>query len=64
MSAPTLAQSISAGSFTLNTLKLLPSTLMVSSVCVIVFGRFPRTESYFRRCARVLASVMSFTATN
>ena len=34
MSAPTEAQSISAGSFILKTLKLLPSTEIVSSVCV------------------------------
>src|SRR6266567_2765076 len=64
MSAPTDAQLISAGSFTLKTLKLLPSTAMVSSVCVTLCGRLPRTESYFKRCARVFASVMSLTATN
>src|SRR6266571_1351981 len=64
MSAPTDAQLISAGSFTLKTLKLFPSTAMVSSVCVTLCGRLPRTESYFKRCARVFASVMSLTATN
>src|SRR3984893_3760832 len=34
MSAPTEAQSISPGSFVLKTLKDLPSTAMVSAVCV------------------------------
>src|SRR5690348_5143782 len=55
MSAPTLAQSIWAGSFTLNTLKARPSTEMESSVCVILCGRLPRIESYFSRCASVFA---------
>src|SRR5216683_1844017 len=64
MSAPTEAQSISAGSLVLKTLKLFPSTAMVSSVWVTLCGRLPRTESYFKRCARVLASVTSLTATN
>src|SRR5216684_2599778 len=62
--APTEAQSISPGSLVLKTLKLLPSTAMESSVCVTLWGRLPRTESYFKRCARVFASVMSLTATN
>src|SRR6266403_1804228 len=62
MSAPTEAQSISAGSFVLKTLKLFPSTEMVSSVCVTVCGKLPRTESYFRRCASVLASVTSLSS--
>src|SRR5580700_9377916 len=39
MSAPTLAQSISAGSFTLKTLKAWPSTEIESSVCVTLCGR-------------------------
>src|ERR1700721_2213100 len=49
ISAPTEAQSRAAGSFTRNTLKLLPSTAIVSSVCVTLFGRLPRMESYFSR---------------
>src|SRR5881396_3721085 len=64
ISAPTEAQLISAGSLVLKTLKLLPSTAMVSSVWVTLWGRLPRTESYFKRCARVFASVTSLTATN
>src|SRR5208282_841324 len=64
ISAPTLAQSISPGSFTLKTLNDLPSTEIESSVCVTLCGRLPRMESYFSKCARVLASVTSFTATN
>src|SRR4029077_8902233 len=52
------------GSFTLKTLKALPSTAMESSVCVTLCGKLPRTESYFKRCARVFASLMSLTATN
>src|SRR6266436_3366223 len=64
ISAPTEAQSISAGSLVLKTLKLFPSTAIVSSVCVTLCGRLPRTESYFKRCARVFASVTSLTATN
>src|ERR1700692_4048657 len=64
ISAPTDGQSISAGSFVLNTRKLLPSTAIESSVCVTFWWRLPRTESYFSKCARVFESVMSFTATN
>src|ERR1700687_4313635 len=62
--APTEAQSISPGSFVLNTLKLLPSTAMESSVCVTLCGKLPRIESYLSKCASVFASVTSFTATN
>src|SRR5215470_3951093 len=64
MSAPTLGQSIATGSFCLNTLNERPSTEIESSVCVIVCGKFPKIESYFKRCASVFASVTSFTATN
>src|SRR5215475_1351060 len=64
MSAPTLGQSICDGSFTLKTLNAFPFTEIESSVCVIVCGKFPKIESYFRRCASVFASVTSFTATN
>ncbi len=64
ISAPTLAQSICTGSFTLKTLIALPSIEIVSSVCVIACGRLPKIESYFSRCASVFESVMSFTATN
>ena len=49
ISAPTEAQSISAGSLTLKTLKLLPSTAMESSVWVTWWARFPRTESYLSK---------------
>src|ERR1051326_2122207 len=31
---------------------------------VTLLGRLPRTESYFSKCARVLGSVRSLTATN
>jgi len=34
-----------------------------STLAATVFGRFPKIESYFSRCARVLGSVPSFTAT-
>src|SRR6202050_5177951 len=61
--APTEAQSNSAGDFTLKTLKDLPSTTIESAVCPTWLGRLPRMESYLRRCARVLGSVMSLTAT-
>src|SRR6202034_1236318 len=61
--APTEDQSISAGSLTRKTLKLLPSTEMLSSVWVTLFERLPRIESYFSRCASVFESVMSLTAT-
>src|SRR5215469_6954964 len=63
METPTEAQSSCPGSFTLKTLKHLPSTAMESSVCVTLFGRLPRIESYLSKCASVLESVMSFTAT-
>ena len=61
--APTDDQLISAGSLILKTLVDLPSTLIESTPAVTAFGRFPRIESYFRRYARVLGSVTSFTAT-
>src|SRR4029077_20406827 len=64
MSAPTEAQSISAGSFTLKTLKLRPLTAMESSAYVTLCGKLPRTESYFKRCARVFESAVSLTATH
>src|SRR5215471_16089626 len=64
MSAPTLDQSIAAGSFCLKTLNERPSTEIESSVCVIVCGKFPKIESYFNRWASVFASVTSLTATN
>src|SRR5258706_305996 len=64
ISAPTEAQSISPGSLVLNTLKLLPSTEIVSSVCVTLCVKLPKIESYFSKWASVFASVTSFTATN
>src|SRR2546425_7588155 len=56
ISAPTEAQSISPGSFTLKTLKLRPSTEMQSSPWVTLFVKLPRMESYLSKCASVLAS--------
>src|SRR3954449_8499342 len=37
---------------------------MESAPAVTLFGKLPRTESYFSRCASVFGSVRSFTATN
>ena len=53
----------SFGSRNCNTLSTLPSTEMPSSNATISFGRIPRTESYFKRCAIVLMDPKSFTAT-
>ncbi len=52
-----------AGSFTDRTLNSSPSTEMPSAVAVTAASRFPSTESYFSRCASVLALVRSLTAT-
>src|SRR6266849_7262306 len=62
--APTEAQSIWPGSLVLNTLKLLPSTAMESSVCDTLCGKLHGIESYFIKCASFFASVTSLTATN
>src|ERR1700676_874095 len=37
---------------------------MLSALALILFGRLPRMESYFSRCANVFGSVRSLTATN
>ncbi len=62
--APTDSQGRAAGSFSLKTLITFPSTVMLSAPALILFGRLPRMESYFSRCASVLGSVRSLTATN
>src|SRR5215472_3462596 len=62
--APTDSHGSLAGSFSANTLIVLLSTVMQSLPEVILCGRFPRMESYLRRCASVLGSVRSLTATN
>src|SRR5438105_1649349 len=43
---------------------VLLSMVMLSAPALILFGRLPRMESYFSRCASVLGSVRSLTATN
>ena len=63
-STPRLRQGSSAGFLTARTLMARPATLMVSPSAFTSSARLPRMESYFRRWARVAASVMSFTATN
>src|SRR3954462_2542244 len=52
-----------AGSYTDSTLNSSPSTEIASCLACTVACRLPRTESYLRRCARVLALVRSLTAT-
>ena len=42
----------------------LPFTTRQSPFAATLPGKRPWTESYLRRCASVLGSVMSFTATN
>src|SRR6266542_4623168 len=61
---PTDSHGRAAGSFSLKTLMVLPSTVMLSAPALTWFDRLPRTESYFRRWASVLGSVRSLTATN
>src|SRR3954463_2435854 len=61
--APTLSHGISPGSFSLKTLNFLPSTEIESPSARTSCFRFPRMESYFSRCASVLGSVRSLTAT-
>ena len=53
ISAPTEAQSISAGSCSAKILIFLPPTVMESAVVLDLFCRLPRIESYFSRCASV-----------
>jgi len=47
--APTDSQGRAAGSFSLKTLIVLPSTWIESAPDVTLLGRLPRTESYLRR---------------
>ena len=61
--APREVQSSSAGSFILKTLMVLLLTRMQSSPKPTWASKIPNTESYFNKCASVLGSVMSFTAT-
>src|SRR6266699_5647413 len=53
-----------SGSFTALTRIVWPLTTSASSRTSTVPGKRPCTESYFRRCASVWGSVMSFTAAN
>src|ERR1022692_1095285 len=62
--APTDSQGSAPGSLSLNTFMVLLSIVMLSAPALILFGRLPRMESYFRRCASVFGSVRSLTATN
>src|SRR5579872_6086054 len=64
ISAPTEAQSSWAGSFSANTLIFLPPTVMEPASWEISSCSGPSTESYFSKCASVLVSVRSLTATN
>src|SRR3990172_8416405 len=52
-----------AGSFTAVILISFPFTTIELSFAFMSASRIPNTESYLRRCARVLASVTSFIAT-
>src|SRR4051794_41166807 len=62
-SAPVSLHGRAAGSRSAKTLSSLPSTTIASSVCSTVPGKRPRIESYLRRWASVLVSVMSLTPT-
>ena len=62
-STPRSFQGSAAGSFCDSTWNLSPFTLIQPSPASIVASRLPRTESYLSRCASVLVSVMSLTAT-
>src|SRR5262245_11924309 len=61
--APSSFQGSSAGSLTASTRSRSPSTVIPSSYVPTSPSNRPSTESYFRRCASVEASVMSLTAT-
>ncbi len=63
MSTPSSPQGRLAGSRSAMTLKVVPSTVMLSAVWLTSAWRVPRIESYLSRCARVLVSVRSFTPT-
>src|SRR5262245_54243107 len=61
--APTSSHGTLAGSFSAKTRNSSPPTLIVFSVCEISCSRLPRIESYLSKCASVLVSVRSLTAT-
>ncbi len=63
-STPSAFQGSFSGSLIADTLMVLPFTTSASPCVSTVPGKRPCTESYFRRWASVLVSVMSFTATN
>ena len=60
---PRSFQGRAAGSLLAKTLIVLPFTTRALSLASTVPLKAPCTESYFSRCARVRASVISFTAT-
>lgn len=64
ISAPVEAQSSFAGSRSANTLKVLPSTVIESSLAEMSLDRLPRMESCLSRWARIAGLVRSLTATN
>ena len=63
ISTPRSAQGICAGSRCENTLIVWPFTISESGVASTSPGKRPYVESYFKRWAFVLVSVMSLTAT-
>lgn len=63
MSTPSSPHGMSAGLRSDRTLMVLPSTVMVSSVCETSALRRPRMVSYFSRWAVVAVSPRSLTAT-
>src|SRR3954454_7938401 len=63
-SAPRLSHGSAPGSRSDRTRRTSPSTTMSLPSTSTVPGYGPRMESYLSRCARVLASVRSLTATN
>ncbi len=63
ISTPSFPQGSSDGSFAASTWTVLPATTSALSFTPTSSSNRPWTESYFRRCASVLASVISFTAT-
>src|SRR5208282_2053900 len=62
-STPRLDQGMREGSFSAKTLTSFPLILMEFSLALTSAARLPRTESYFKRWANVLASVKSLAAT-
>ena len=62
-STPRSAHGSAPGSRSESALISLPSTEIEPSVAETSYGSLPRIESYFSRCARVLLSVRSLTAT-